>query len=806
MLSEDQLIRFDVKVLLLLLCTIISFSILVAFKVHYASVGMWNYNVPDIRGGEVGNIFGVPRGIRQDEWGVFTPWLLSQAAHDFPLENENLGAGKAPLVTNVPVRHITSVLRPQYWAFFLLDVERGFSFYWNFKVFGLLLNSFLLLMLLTGNHFWLSVLGALWLFFSGFVQWWFSAWTPEMIAAFCAMCIATIYILFSQKRWAIVLNSVIMIICSVYFALLLYPPFQIPLAYLFIAIIAGFALERRHFDLLKAYMAIRVICLAIIVCTVLGSLLLYYVDARDTIELITKTEYPGNRISAGGEIGIARFFSEFYGFAFGITEFPPKWGNISETSNFILLFPVVLLVFLWKAIAEKTINYLQLFLLAYLVFFALWILVGLPKTVARFLLLDRVPSIRAFIGTGVASIILAVHYLSFKGVTVAKVASPTQESKRKRRGDSRRPSTMRGLLSRLDVRADQALLLSLLVVAPLLIGHSRLLNAETGGYFKTGQIVTAVCLFTFISYLLLRKEIVLPILIVVLMALARNFNVNPIAYGLDPLLDRDLVRTVRPIVKEEPKAQWVVFGNALFAQLLMTSGANVLNGVKIPPNLNPLHRMDPDMKHERVYNRTGYVEIHPAPDQIEPGFQLFQNDSYLITLDPCSSVLADLGVKYFAFTVLPSEADVRCLTPLRFDAVDNVFLYRRRTADEQPAPSVLTLPRLESNTSSLITGIQMSKEGAYIVVDGWAIDSVGGTLAGGVYIEISGQLYQTTYGYERDDMPQQLANPAFRNCGFKALAPVVRLGRGNHIFGLRVLNNKQTGYFAPPERWSLELR
>ena len=85
---------------------------------------------------------------------------------------------------SLPVRHYTMVFRPQLYGFFLFNLEWAYAWYWNMKVFGLLVSMFLLLRVLTRNT-GLALFGSLWLFFSSYVQWWFSCppMLPEMLSS-----------------------------------------------------------------------------------------------------------------------------------------------------------------------------------------------------------------------------------------------------------------------------------------------------------------------------------------------------------------------------------------------------------------------------------------------------------------------------------------------------------------------------------------------------------------------------------------------------------------------------------------------
>ncbi|PYK98571.1 MAG: hypothetical protein DME32_13995, partial [Verrucomicrobia bacterium] len=113
-------------------------------KLNGSATALWRIYA-DRQAPTAGLIFGTPKAIRSDEWVGETPWILSQAARRFPVENPGVGDGVMPLLNNLPARHWTMLFRPQMWGFFMTDVEHAFAFYWNFKWFGLLLGAFLFL-------------------------------------------------------------------------------------------------------------------------------------------------------------------------------------------------------------------------------------------------------------------------------------------------------------------------------------------------------------------------------------------------------------------------------------------------------------------------------------------------------------------------------------------------------------------------------------------------------------------------------------------------------------------------------------
>ena len=60
--------------------------------------------------------------IRGDEWAYHTPAILHQVYRSTPFDSgaTPLGPDHASLFSNLPVRHFTTIFRPQFWGFFIL--------------------------------------------------------------------------------------------------------------------------------------------------------------------------------------------------------------------------------------------------------------------------------------------------------------------------------------------------------------------------------------------------------------------------------------------------------------------------------------------------------------------------------------------------------------------------------------------------------------------------------------------------------------------------------------------------------------
>jgi hypothetical protein len=173
----------------------VAFAGLTALGIHGSSVSMWSIVFQEEKTTEA-LLYSQPRKLRSDEWLVCTPSILAQARHQppFPIENPILGAGRSPMLMNLPTKHYSTIFRPQLWGYFLFDVEHGFAWNWNAKIFGLTAAMFLLIRRLTGGSFWLAFFGSIWVYASSYTQWWFSCppMLPEMLASWALAIWCTI--------------------------------------------------------------------------------------------------------------------------------------------------------------------------------------------------------------------------------------------------------------------------------------------------------------------------------------------------------------------------------------------------------------------------------------------------------------------------------------------------------------------------------------------------------------------------------------------------------------------------------------
>ncbi len=647
--GEPGLVCFDRRVQAFLGVLLLLLSLGTVFKLHGSSIGAWNGRLPDRRP-DAGVLLGTPKGIRSDEWIFTTPAIISQASvlPAFSVTNQGWGSAQAPLISNLPVRHWSILVRPQFWGFFVLDIERGFAFYWNMKAFLLLTGMFLLLMLLTGNDFGVSLLGAVWMFFSGFIQWWYSApgMLPEAVGCVALLLVAAHHLVLSSRRWVIAASALIFALCLLDFALSLYPPFQVPLFHLGIAILVGSLGPRLAMGLGRVNLGFRAGC-AILAVSVAGVVLAsYYSDARPAIDVMRSTVYPGSRISMGAELTWAQVFGGFYGAFISQESHPEAWGNVCEVSNFVLLFPVPMAALLWQAWHKRRVTALEWSLIVYLVVVFAWLTVRWPYALAVASGFAWTQGPRPLLGLGLASIILCCVFLA------------------KRRVDLPDGST-----ARLFVAIPW---LALLVAFALSAGR------ETGNFATGAQVALASLVPAGVGYLLLTRRRIAFAICVLVPNIWSNGLVNPIAVGLGPILDTELFREVSRIVERDPDARWTVYASYPRANFLKATGAQVFNGTQVVPPLEDLRVIDASPTAARTYNRFAHIELVPRKGS-SVTFKLRGIDRYSIAISPMSDVWRRLGIRYVTLPFAPTSREFLAMTSLVLEQPDaRMWVYEYR--------------------------------------------------------------------------------------------------------------------------------
>jgi hypothetical protein len=613
------------------------FCLLVTCRINGSSSSFWYYDLHALAEAK-GLIAGSPKPTRSDEWMVWTPAFLSQLRHEppMPVTNPSLGAGTAPLLMSVPVRHYSMFFRPQLWGFFFLSIERGFAWYWNAKILALFVSFCLLFRVLMRGAFVLPLLGSLIVSYSSFVQWWFSspAMLPEMLACW-ALALVCGWSFFQQRAlWKKFVSAVVLISCGINFVLCCYPPFQIPISYLALFLFGGFICQGSRRGAILNGLAWLGGCAAAL------ALLLWptFVQGRDTLRIVAQTSYPGARHSAGGQLSILRLLSGALNFFDGEQAHADIFANTSEASNFFPLWIVAGALLVTSAcflrqkieIAPEPIASSKpvLWSLAgYLVLFTIYSLIGLPVWFCRITALNFCTEQRVILGLGIAGLMLALLMLRRDGSAL--------------------------LHGRVAMISSLAFAVSFL----LLLWRARLDNPvflSSPRFFLligTGFLIG-------VSYLCARAVIFASIFAAAL--LLNNFPVNPIGQGLPVFFESTAAKHIEKIRQSNPRAAWAGYEWSTLPEFLIANGVRVLNGVKIAPDLRLMGQIDRQGVSRNIYNRYAYVVFRlPRPGESESHFEFATVDSYRVFVRPTDPVLRHEGLSFVVFRrpLAPAEGE-----------------------------------------------------------------------------------------------------------------------------------------------------
>ncbi len=812
--SDERLIVWDYKTVIFVLGSLMTYALFVSFNLSGTSIEKWEQYIPDsTKIASYQPIIGKAKWIRFDEWCLGVPCIRAVAANDFGRINPGVGYGESALLMGIPVRDVTTYVKPHLWGYFLFSFERGYSFFWYWKTFGLLISGFLLLKVLSRNNFWMSLAGSVWILFSSYVQWWFSTPGTDLMVAAFMICVSGLYVLLSRNTLAIVVNALILTIFSLSFFLTLYPPYQVSLGYLILAVLGGVAWKNYSKEIFHDKLWLRVACV-VIMFAMIGGMMAHFLSAcKDSIAIMAATEYPGNRISTGGVISLNKYLGGFFDFLYSESHLPPIWYNPCEASNFILLFPVVFIAMIIDKIKGKRVDAFDIVLLVYILFISTWVLVGYPEFIAKITALNRVRENRAFIGIGIGSILLVIHYLS--GDRSARAhssdSSDTTEStdaKSKKKKKQARATKSASLSSGLQSNLFNVGSLAIMVLSfGLMYWFGNYFNEENKNFLTTKQIFGVSFAVSVLSMLILSHARFLFSTIIVALVLWSNFMINPIAKGMPSLFDKDLMRVVTEIRKNDPDAKWIAYGSNILANYLIATGVNVISGTKFIPDLEMMKVFDPTLAKKSVYNRFAHVHCLPFnPDSKNPNdikFIIDNEDAYTLCVSPRSEQLAKIGVKYIMSNRTSLKEDLEMWEPLFDDQINGMYLYKRREGKRYPSEEFLSklreLPAAQFRVEHLNVAANTSHD--RFIVTGWAYNMQENCPASTIFADVNGHLVKATVGINDPAAPEE----RFRSGGFRIEIPYTRLGTGSSEFRLKVLNKDGSGYATAPTPLGVQL-
>ena len=601
--------RFVLSFLLLIM--------LVSFKISGSSMGCWKLFLGD---GESGIRLGEPRVWRSDEWGTLTPLCFRQQYNTLGAYNrysQTLGSifTDNMLVYGQPSWDILTLFRPFYWGYLFFGSERGLSWFWCSRLIVLFLSWFELGMLITDGQKKLSVMLSVCVSFAPFLQWWFAInGLVEMLIYGACFVLGSNYLVshaFNPRKIAVAVG---MAVCAVGYVLTFYPTWMVPVAWGFVPLFLWVVIWKFNRNVLRRVDVVP--WLLIFVITAAG-LTVLAVTSWDVIKAELNSVYPGNAPSSSGGTGLWWMMKYPISLVsrFSMNEL------IVENSSIICFAPAGFILALWVIIKEKNKDPLLILLLGMNLFLAWYYCVGIPKWLAKMLLLSFVNSNRG------------PQVLGFLRLTLFARAVALKEKAPKR------------------WLAALAAVISSAVPMRLALGFTKY---EPGGlryeYFDTAEKILVVwAIIAVVFYLLYRarkSKYTMAVLGVCAVVLASSIWINPVAKGVPEITKSETMQQIRDLVKEDPQAIWLVVDMAYPAtNIPAMAGADCLNTTQTYPQKTRWEMLDQEGEYEDIYNRYCHIRASLGSKTM---LELVSTDYVEVTLSP--EDLKKLNIRYIVST------------------------------------------------------------------------------------------------------------------------------------------------------------
>lgn len=601
--------RFVLSFLLLIM--------LVSFKISGSSMGCWKLFLGD---GESGIRLGEPRVWRSDEWGTLTPLCFRQQYNTLGSYNrysQTLGSILTDnmLVYGQPSWDILTLFRPFYWGYLFFGSDRGLSWFWCSRLIVLFLSWFELGMLITDGQKKLSVMLSICVSFAPFLQWWFAInGLVEMLIYGACFVLGSNYLVsraFNPRKIAVAVG---MAVCAVGYVLTFYPTWMVPVAWGFVPLFLWVVIWK--FDR-KVLRRVDVVPWLLIFVITAAGLTVLAVTSWDVIKAELNSVYPGNAPSSSGGTGLWWMMKYPISLVsrFSMNEL------IVENSSIICFAPAGFILALWVIIKEKKKDPLLILLLGMNLFLAWYYCVGIPKWLAKMLLLSFVNSNRG------------PQVLGFLRLTLFVRAVALKEKAPKR------------------WLAALAAVISSAVPMRLALGFTKY---EPGGlryeYFDTAEKILVVwAILAVVFYLLYRarkSKYTMAVLGVCAVVLASSIWINPVAKGVPEITKSETMQQIRDLVKEDPKAIWLVVDMAYPAtNIPAMAGADCLNTTQTYPQKTRWEMLDQEGEYEDIYNRYCHIRASLGNKTM---LELVSTDYVEVTLSP--EDLKKLNIRYIVST------------------------------------------------------------------------------------------------------------------------------------------------------------
>jgi hypothetical protein len=588
-------------------------------------------------------IAGKPQSIRGDEWLVNTQRTIAQKNDSFASVNKNIGNGEdETLMSDVPTNNWSAIFKPHNLGFFVFSFDNAFALRWWIMSYLLILGCyFFILILLPGKRLFASLL-SLAMLFSPFIQWWYLYGTLGSIYYCLFGAVVFTKLIHSKKRIHASLWAILLAYIATCFILILYPPFQIPCALVLIAFAIGYLFDnKKRIDKKKLRRNLIYFMGSIILSLSIVGLFVY--QKYDIIKTIQDTSYPGQRVIKSGGYSAEHLLSSNLSPVFQSGKRANAYlsgnTNQSESSNFILLIPFLLIPALYisykKYRKDKKNNYLLLSSVALLIIILAWLFIPGLDILGKLTLLDKVPLERLLIGLGLLNFIFITIFI--------KIYNQAKE--------------------RFSI-ALSVIYSLLIVILYLIIDFNVMVKFPNFIGYKYAIIFSLP--FAMIIYCFMRKHFKTAISGLLLFALLSTFHINPIYQGTAILTKTPLSRAIQEIGKSNNK-KWISDDGIMIENFATMNGEGSLTGVYMYPQLELWEGIS-TADQEYIYNRYAHVNFNldrNKNETIEPSLILVNRDQLNVKIEPCDTFFIKNNVGFLITSKQLKDGEATCTSLIR---------------------------------------------------------------------------------------------------------------------------------------------
>ncbi|WP_442254322.1 DUF7657 domain-containing protein [Stenotrophomonas pavanii] len=519
-----------------------------------------------------GLLLGIPRGIRSDEWMVYTPYVQIAVANGLDTVNshspyhETLRSFQA-----LPILDWGMLFKPYHWGFLFLPPANAYSLYFLSMSMAFLVGWSLFLRQLRAPAY-ASVLIATALYFSPFVQVW---WTSNAGAFALAPWVTVAWLYFERRSLRIAASAYAL---AVWMLSCAYPPFLYSATFAMALLVLTFRRDKLSWSRLFDASVAGTLALAVFIG---------YFHAL--IDVMQNTIYPGRRESMGGGVEWAKLLAHF---APSITthRYEPldtfTNSNACEIAVLSTLFPLYAATLIKYDVFKLWVTKNQssiMILISGLVFLGCWIFLPVSPAIGKITGLFMVPPSRALLGFGLLLNIASAVVLVRCGVTLSPI---------------------------------RLLILGFFTIAG---SATKLVYAPNGthGLFSWMDAVPYVCLLLLIAGARIVHHPFKRLHGVLLVALLGNI----VSYGLfNPLqsakpifaMNKDRIEEFlkQSGAEQDADGTWVARGH--FGALIAGAGIPAVNHVLYYPQFAYFRKHFPDMPEEEfnlVFNRYAHISV-----------------------------------------------------------------------------------------------------------------------------------------------------------------------------------------------------